>query len=35
MMMIKSTELVLIEIMSVIFCYLCISMRDALYSKIL
>jgi hypothetical protein len=33
MMVIRSTELVLIEIMSVIFCYQCNSMHDALHSK--
>jgi hypothetical protein len=34
MMMIRSTELVLIEIMSVIFiCYPCNSTRDALHSR--
>jgi hypothetical protein len=35
MMMIRSTELVLIEIMSVTFCYPCNSMLDALHFKIL
>jgi hypothetical protein len=35
MMMIRSTELVLIEIMSVTFCYLCNSMCNALHSKLL
>jgi hypothetical protein len=35
MMMKRSTELVLIEIMSVIFCYPYNSMCDALHSKIL
>jgi hypothetical protein len=35
MMMIRSTELVLIEIISVIFCYPCNSMCDAPHSKIL
>ncbi len=34
MMMIRSTELVLMEIMSVIFCYPGNSTRDALHSKI-
>jgi hypothetical protein len=33
MMMIKSTELVLIEIMSIMFCYPCNSTRDALHSE--
>ncbi len=35
MIVIRSTELVLIEIMSVLFCYPCSSTRDALHSKIL
>jgi hypothetical protein len=35
MMMMRSTELVLKEIMIVIFCYPCNSMCDALHSKIL
>jgi hypothetical protein len=35
MMVIRSTDLVLIEIESVLFCYPCNSMRDALHSKIL
>jgi hypothetical protein len=35
MMTIRSTELVLIEIMSVTFCYPCNLTRDALHSKIL
>jgi hypothetical protein len=35
MMMIRSTELVVIKIISAIICYPCNSMHDALHSKIL